>query len=318
MPGSTRRLGALGIHSLDHFCVSVPDLGVAKAFYERFGLDVHEAPDGIELYTYGNDHCWARIVPGPRKAIQYICFGAFADDMDRFRELLRDERIPLVEGNEGARGETIRLHDPHGVLLEIKPAEKTSPSSKSLPTTPSGWSLRGAPMRGETPAIRPRRMSHALFFTPNINATVEFYCRTLGLRISDHPGPVAFLHGIHGSDHHLIAFAQSHAPGYHHSAWDVSSIEEVGLGAEQMAQAGHTRGWGLGRHVLGSNYFHYVRDPWGSYAEYSFDIDFIPADLDWKTEYPAPENSLYLWGPPPPEDFVENPEQPTQSAAATR
>lgn len=171
-------------------------------------------------------------------------------------------------------------------------------------------------MRGETPVVRPRRMSHALFFTPNIEATVDFYRRALGLRVSDHPGPVAFLHGVHGSDHHLIAFAQSHAPGFHHSAWDVGSIEEIGLGAEHMAQAGYTRGWGLGRHVLGSNYFHYVRDPWGSYAEYSFDIDYIPADMDWETGYPAPENSFYLWGPTPPEDFVNNPESPAGPAGA--
>ena len=30
--------------------------------------------------------------------------------------------------------------------------------------------------------------------------------------------------------------------------------------------------------VLGSNYFHYVRDPWGSFAEYSCDIDYIPKE----------------------------------------
>jgi catechol 2,3-dioxygenase-like lactoylglutathione lyase family enzyme len=161
-------------------------------------------------------------------------------------------------------------------------------------------------MRGEVFAVQPRRLSHALFFTPDIDATLDFYSRALGLRVSDHPGPVAFLHGVHGSDHHLIAFAQSSGPGYHHSAWDVGSIEEVGLGAAQMAEAGHTRGWGLGRHVLGSNYFHYVQDPWGSFAEYSFDIDYVPVDLDWETGHPAPENSLYLWGPPPPEDFVTN------------
>ena len=35
---------------------------------------------------------------------------------------------------------------------------------------------------------------------------------------------------------------------------------------------------GVGRHVLGSNYFYYVQDPWGSFAEYSYDIDFVPAD----------------------------------------
>jgi len=310
----SRRVGALGIHSLDHFCIAVPDLALAKSFYERFGLDVRDTPDGLELYTYGHPHRWVRLVPGPRKALSYICFGAFSDDMERFRVMLERERIVTLESAPGE--EAIRLRDPHGVLLEIRPAQKTSPSSRSQPTVGSVQSLRGAPMRGETPAVRPRRMSHALFFTPNIEATVDFYRRALGLRVSDHPGPVAFLHGAHGSDHHLIAFAQSHAPGFHHSAWDVGSIEEIGLGAEHMAQAGYTRGWGLGRHVLGSNYFHYVRDPWGSYAEYSFDIDYIPADMDWETGYPAPENSFYLWGPTPPEDFVNNPESPGGTAGA--
>ena len=68
----------------------------------------------------------------------------------------------------------------------------------------------------------------------------------------------------------------------------------------QMADKGFTAGWGLGRHVLGSNYFHYVRDPWGSYAEYSSDIDYIPVDHDWKAGDHPPEDSFYVWGPAPP------------------
>jgi len=58
--------------------------------------------------------------------------------------------------------------------------------------------------------------------------------------------------------------------------------------------------------VLGSNYFRYVRDPWGSYAEYSFDIDFIPSGYDWPSADYPPEDSLYVWGPDVPEDFVRN------------
>jgi len=150
-------------------------------------------------------------------------------------------------------------------------------------------------------------MSHALFFTPDVSRAIRFYTDVLGLRLSDHPGPVAFLHSMHGSDHHLIAFAESSKGiGYHHSAWDVRSIHDVGLGAMQMARAGFARGWGIGRHALGSNYFYYVRDPWGSYSEYSCDIDFIPAGMQWEATYPPPENSLYLWGPDVPEDFVLN------------
>ena len=65
-------------------------------------------------------------------------------------------------------------------------------------------------------------------------------------------------------------------------------------------------GWGLGRHVLGSNYFHYVQHPWGSYAEYSCDIDFVPATQRWQAGHHAPEDSFYLWGPEPPADFTLN------------
>ena len=73
-----------------------------------------------------------------------------------------------------------------------------------------------------------------------------------------------------------------------------------------MADKGFTRGWGLGRHVLGSNYFHYVGDPWGSYAEYSADIDYIPLTQDWEAGDHNPEDSFYLWGPELPEGFVHN------------
>ena len=114
------------------------------------------------------------------------------------------------------------------------------------------------------------------------------------------------MHGVHGSDHHMIAFVKSDGPGLHHLSWDVGSINDIGVGASHMAEKGFAYGWGLGRHVLGSNYFHYVRDPWGSYAEYSCDIDYIPVTQDWKDGDHPPEDSFYQWGPNPPEDFAHN------------
>ncbi len=83
-------------------------------------------------------------------------------------------------------------------------------------------------------------------------------------------------------------------------------IDNVGQGAMQMADKGFSRGWGLGRHVLGSNFFHYIRDPWGSYAEYSCDIDYIPAEIDWESKDHDPQDSFYIWGPTPPDDFARN------------
>ena len=145
----------------------------------------------------------------------------------------------------------------------------------------------------------------------DVPRSVAFYGETLGIRLSDRSlDIVAFMHGAHGSDHHMIAFVKSNGPGMHHLAWAVGSLDAVGLGAAQMQASGYPRGWGTGRHILGSNYFYYVQDPWGSFCEYSYDIDFIPADLDWQAGDHPPEDSFYLWGPAVPDYFVANCEFP--------
>lgn len=297
-----------GVHSLDHFALSVPDLDEACRFFLAFGLDVRRVGDVVELRAHGSDQCWAVLNRAPRKALSHISFGAFAEDLDGFRSALREQGIetsPIPE-QPGDRG--FRFHDPHGLLVEIRVSKKNSPDNKARISEPPAVSaLRGAPLRDNVEMVRPKRLSHILIFTPNIEQAIAFYTSVLGLRLSDSSGPVAFLHGRHGSDHHLLAFAKSTSgTGYHHSAWEVGSISEVGLGAMQMAEKGYTKGWGLGRHVLGSNYFHYVRDPWGSYAEFSCGIDYVPAGAPWEPSRPSAENSLYLWGPPPPEDFTVN------------
>jgi len=106
----------------------------------------------------------------------------------------------------------------------------------------------------------------------------------------------------------MIAFLKSNAPGLHHLSWDVGSVDDIGRGATHMLEKGFAKGWGLGRHVLGSNFFHYVGDPWGSFSEYSAGIDFVPVDCDWDTGDHDPEDSFYVWGPNPPDYFAFNAE----------
>lgn len=164
-------------------------------------------------------------------------------------------------------------------------------------------------MRSDHEPVRPTRLSHVLLFTSDIDRSIAFYRDVLGLALSDRSGTqVAFLHGRHGSDHHLVAFGQSTAPGWHHSSWDVPAVDDVGRGAAQLEAAGYPPGWGVGRHVLGSNYFYYAPDPWGSFAEYSAGIDFIPPGTAWEAMDVAGEDALHLWGPPVPPTILENTE----------
>ena len=297
----------LGVHSLDRFVLTVPDLAPAQKFYSDFGLDVHSTRAGLGLKTFGDDHQWGVVVEGKRKKLHHLSFACYPDDLAYLQERAEANGMELLDPPKGFESNGFWFRDPTGLLIEIKVAAKTSPAHKTSGTwssSPEG--VAGAPVRAKAPTVRPRRLSHVLVFTADIDRSVDFYSKIVGLRLSDRSDRVAFMHAVHGSDHHILAFAQSPGPGLHHCSWDMSGIDDIGLGAMHMAGKGYTRGWGLGRHVLGSNYFHYVQDPWGSYAEYSCDIDYIPAKQRWEAAYHEPDDSFYLWGPEPPTDFTVN------------
>lgn len=313
MPNTTpasRREGVLAVHSVHEFVYSVPDLNEAERFYTSFGLDVRHEGNGLALYSFGNPHRWARILPsGHAKRLLWVTWGIDARDLAAFEAHFNKLNITRIVRPELATGEDgLWFQGPDNMPQQLVVAEKCSPSVKSDREFPPEQSPRGrAPQRSQIKQVRPRRLSHILMYTADVTSTLKFYTDVLGLRLSDRSDSfIAFIHTPHGSDHHLIAIFKSDGYGLHHSSWDVRSFDEVGLGAQQMSQAGYTKGWGVGRHVLGSNYFRYVRDPWGSYAEYSFDIDYVPSTLDWPSgDYPA-EDSFYVWGPDVPEDFVTN------------
>ncbi len=303
--------GALGVHSLDRFVLVVPDLAVAQKFNASFGLDVREESGALGLYTIGHAHRWGSVIEGANKKIGHLSFGAYEQDIARFAARLQALGIRRLDTPPGFESNGLWFRDHDDRLVEIRVAEKSSPNGKSavsMNSAPAG--ARSARFRHTAGVTRPSRLAHILMFTRDVNAAVEFYSRVLGLRLSDRSGAdIAFMHGIHGSDHHMVAFARSERPGLHHTSWDVGALHEVGLGAMQMADKGYSKGWGLGRHVLGSNYFHYVEDPWGSYAEYSCDMDFIPAGADWQAGDFGGEDAFYVWGPKPPDDFTVNKER---------
>jgi catechol 2,3-dioxygenase-like lactoylglutathione lyase family enzyme len=308
-----RRTEAIAIHSASRFAFSVPDLSVAERYFSAFGLRVERSGDRLRLYTFFSPHCWGEVFQGgTRKKFMFLTLGAYAEDMEALqRKVLQcghalADPHPIADDKSG-----FWVRDPDGNLLQITVTEKVTPNEKTPALGPiyklNPIHVPIGPMRGELPQIRPLRLSHILMFTTDVARSIDFYGDALGLRLSDKSADViAFMHGAHASDHHLLAFAKSNGPGLHHTSWAVDCLDHVGLGMEQMVAAGHTRGWGLGRHVIGSNYFYYVQDPWGSFTEYSFDIDFVGHETDWPAQDYPPENSLYLWGPSVPEDFITN------------
>jgi catechol 2,3-dioxygenase-like lactoylglutathione lyase family enzyme len=303
-----RRPGELGVHSLDHFHFNVPDLSVAQNFYGEFGLDLQGGANRLAMRTFGNPQVWGTIGEGPRKKLGYLSFGAYEEDIPGFAERLKAMGIARLDPPPGVESNGLWFLDHDGTPVEIAATAKVSPNEKSAFAQLSGAPGQpNAPARSAVKRTFPRRLAHVLLFTRDVRKAIEFYTRVLGLRLSDQSGDnIAFLHGVHGSDHHMIAFARSNAPGHHHFSWDVGSVHDIGAGAMHMLDKGFAKGWGLGRHVLGSNFFHYVQDPWGSFCEYSADIDYVPVDCDWPSGDHPGEDSFYVWGPNVPDDFVHN------------
>jgi catechol 2,3-dioxygenase len=297
-------MSTVGVHSLDHFTIQVPDLAEAERFYSAFGLRVIQIQGELHLSTECSNHVYGVVRAGDKKKLISVTFGAFAADMPAFEAQLTEQGVSFSKGEGGA----LQFSDPVGMQCEIIAAEKSMPNEKAdHDPVPYVVGERGTLGKSTAPKVHPRRLAHVLFFTPDIEKSVGFFQSALGLNISDFPGPVAFLHGRHGSDHHLVAFAMSDAVGYHHSSWDVGAFDDLGRGMMQMEREGFgERSWGVGRHTLGSNYFQYIRDPWNSFVEYSFDIDYIPKGTSWQTIEVAPEDTLALWGPEPPSDFITN------------
>lgn len=306
----SRRHDRLGVHSIGEFHMTVPSLADAEKFYSVFGLRVEREKEGLTLRVHDDAHVWGHLSEGPKKKFDRLTFHCFEDEAEKLYTHIRAQGVTAVPPPAGADDAGIWFRDPDGLLVQVRPGVKTSldAASHRQPPLPVDGT-RCVAYRSKVQPSLPQRLSHLARMTTSVPTQLDFYTRVLGLRLSDRSGDgVVFLHAPHGCDHHLMAFAMGPGAALHHLSWDVPTIEDVGNGMSRMQAAGYTTGWGVGRHVLGSNYFYYAQDPWGSWCEFSATMDYIPADMDWKGLDHAPEDSFYLWGPPIDPVFFANSE----------
>lgn len=307
---NARRRDRLGVHSIGEFHLTVPSLAEAERFYAAFGLRVSREGAGLVLRAAASRHVWGRLSEGPKKRFDRLSFNCFADEAEQLQARIEAQGFAPIAAPPGADDAGRWYRDPDGLAVQVRPGPKTTLDAAqhhSPPLPVEG--TRCAPLRSRSAPVLPQRLSHLALMTPSVPARMAFYVDALGLRLSDRSGDgVAFLHAPHGGDHHLIALAKGPGAALHHLSWDVPTVEDVGNGMGRLQAAGYSTGWGVGRHVLGSNYFYYAQDPWGSWCELSATMDYIPAAMDWEGLDHPPEDSFFLWGPPIDPIFFANSE----------
>ena len=298
----------MAVQSLLSYALTVPDVEAGRKFYTTFGLLPRDSGNALAFRCEGREQDQVLLVEGRAKRLNHLRFGTDAAGLAAIRRRMREQAVPEIDAPHNAFGGGLWLADPDGHPVNVREEAARPPRKAGLFTvnTPGHYarSGRGCPPRH---GVRPVRLGHVLLHTPDLERMVGFYTGVLGLRLTDRvPGIIAFMHLAHGGDHHVVALLHDARPGFHHASFEVESPDEIGMGAQAVIGAGYRNGWGFGRHVLGSNFFHYVRDPWMSMAEYFCDIDQIPGDGSWRPGDHPPEDALYRWGPPVPEDFGRN------------
>ena len=305
------------IRSLQCVALTVPNLEQGAAFYKTMGLEPQARGRSVVFRCAGRDQDQLYLVPGEKKGIAWVSWGTGADELSQTEAKLRQGGVSLLAAPLNAPAEGIWFRDPDGVLLNLRAAEAAPQTRPAVEINNPGQQYvrlgrRGAPNRDVD--ARPRKLGHLLKFSTDVNRDVRFYTEVLGMKVSDRIGDkeVAFLRCGGDSDHHTLAIALSESSGLHHLSWEMGNLDQLQLCAERMINAGYKDSWGVGRHIYGSNYFHYVRDPWMGLCEFYWDIDFIPENAAWQVEVADASGdelhkNLYQWASaPPPGVFLQN------------
>jgi catechol 2,3-dioxygenase-like lactoylglutathione lyase family enzyme len=300
------------VKGLIHYALEVPKANTWEKFYQDFGLEETDSRGNSIQFKTSRGSGELLLYEGPKKRLHHIALAAPGDEFEAVRAALKRANVPEIDPPKDAPQVGVWFRDPDGNLINVRQEAKPV----IPPEPPRAYNVPGNPTR--PPATRnvpdfdraqPRRLGHVLFFTPDPDAATRFYTETLGFKVSDLvPGVLSFMRCT--TDHHNIAFAKSTHRGFHHASYEVGSFDEIGMGAMHMKESGWEPAWGIGRHVIGSNVFYYIKDPSGSYAEYFHDIDYIPEDAEWQPREWDPKYALYCWGPDVPADFIVNKEEP--------
>lgn len=312
----------LGAYSV---ALEVPDVDDGVTFYRDAGFDVSKEGNNAYCRCPGQDRDSITLIgEAPRKRLHHIALRADPELFDETRDKVAMLGGKLVETPDGFDDDGLWLRDPHGMTVHLV----DSPADPPLDAPDKAFAINEP---GRTPRVRrsamlarakikptlPLRLGHILVFSPHVPKSVEFFTEALGMGLADRVQDViAFCCARKSSEHHIVAFAKSPGVGFHHASFQVSDPDEVGRGGAALLEKSGRGDWGFGRHTIGSNFFHYIQDPWGSWFEYYADMDFIDDYALWTPTNYDMEDSLANWGPAVPHDFVHNYETDEQPFSA--
>lgn len=302
-------MGVVGLYSVT---LEVPSVATGVQFYTDAGLIAEQSGNMARLRCESQERASIILLGGaPRKRLHHISLRA--DKLDAIPAKVAEHGGSVIGAPNGLESSGLWVRDPHGLLIHLveAPADVEPVPAPLFEINAPGRVIRrrrSAMLPGSAyRPVRPLRLGHVLLFTPDVLKSVAFMTGALDMGLADRAQDViAFCCARKDSDHHVVAFAKSTGVGFHHASFQVDDPDQVGRGGRALVDRAGRGDWGFGRHTIGSNFFHYIQDPWGSWFEYYSDMDHIDDYSMWTPTNYDMEDSLANWGPPVPDDFVYN------------
>ena len=285
------------ITGIDRVVYGVEDMGECARFFTDWGLAaVEEGEDRFLFETLDGGEVELRPAADPTlpaafesgSTLRRIVWGVESEAaLDSLREGLA-ARVP-VDSDEDGPGCT----DPNGLRQGFRVTRRRDPGITATPANAPGRAGRVDRRSPVYERAQPVEIGHVVLFTPQLEASLEFYRDALGFVVSDsYPNAGYFLRCAPEGGHHdlfLLATPDDRC-GLNHVAFTVRDIHEVFGGGLHIARCGWRTQIGPGRHPISSAYFWYVHNPAGGLAEYYADEDWCTAAWEAKAWRRTPEH----------------------------
>lgn len=276
------------VSSLRSVDLGTPDIERSEQFYVSvWGLDVVARHHGVVyLRASGSDHHVVALHRSARPELRAVTFRVASEN--DFAPLAADvvaqggRVISHAIPNDAPDGGTVMtVRGPEGGLLRFVHGDTTHAASPSVKD-------------------RPERLTHVNLNTSDPDASIRFYERALGFRLTDRTRLMAFVRC--NSDHHAVVLAGAKVNGLNHVAFLMPDLESVMRAAGRMIDAGFPIAWGVGRHGPGDNVFAYFIDPVGFVIEYTAEVLQVDDGYRFRgpDEWVWPPGRTDQWGIAPP------------------
>jgi catechol-2,3-dioxygenase len=291
----------MSLHRLQRLTIGVPSVDAVRGFYRDFGLD--ETSPGRFATNDGGEQL--RLETAPRRQLLALAIGVDdADDLGRVAASLAKLDVAIQRDPRSLRA--VEPVTGIGVELVIEPRIAQKAPVRIATNLPGETVRLDARSPAVPPAVsKPRRLQHVVVTSSDPAASRRFFTDGIGFQVSDEIAGIGASFMRCSTDHHNVLIQPGPFSFLHHTAWEMDDVDAVGRAAAAMVAADASRHvWGLGRHAIGSNYFWYLRDPAGNFAEYSSDLDVIADAEAWKVAASMPAHGLAAWAPPVPREFL--------------